>query len=127
VDVINSTFDGTGACAQIYLDASVSTATVRSTIRGSRFTNGYGGVGAESFAAGAVVNVSISNSEVARNNMGIYTTGSGAKVLASGNTVSHNATGMYQASSGVFETAGNNAVRNNGTNSSGTITNVGAM
>jgi hypothetical protein len=122
-DIADSTFDGNRNGVLALAFAFGGTAVARVSVRDSRAVgNQVFGFRADSNFASAV-SLSVSNSLVSSNSIGIGGANAGVKVWASGNTVSHNASsGLFNDNGAVFESAGNNAVRNNGAINSGTIT-----
>lgn len=119
VDIANSTFDGNAIGVVAFSDNA--SAVVNVSLRDSRVVRNQS-VGLHSQSnAGATVSVSASSNIVSNNVTGMLALGAGVKLWASGNTVSDNLnTGLVNAG-GVFESAGDNAVRNNGLNKNGPI------
>ncbi len=90
--------------------------------------SGMGSMAIESSTQGAgTVEVSVTNSRIEENNIGLYTFGAAAKLIASGNTVIRNGYGLYQGSTSVFETTSDNVVRDNSTNLFGSTTSFAKM
>lgn len=112
-DVAESSLDVNTANGLVALSAN-ATAAVKVSVRNSRSVQSAGSGAVSQSDAGGAVTLSISNSTIANNGVGILAQSSGSKVWASGNTVSDNTGVGLMNSLGIFETAGNNAVRNNG-------------
>jgi hypothetical protein len=118
-DIADSTLDGNGSGVDAWSLGAAS--VVKVSVRDSRIVRNSLGVHARS-DAGASVTLSASNNIISNNVDGMLAENAGSKLWASGNTVSDN-TGVGLANvGGLFESAGNNAVRNNSSNVSGTVT-----
>ncbi len=91
------------------------------SVRNSQVVRNKVGIASNAqFQVGVATTLSVSNNVISNNVIGVLAE-DGAKVWASGNTVSDNGTGL-QNDSAYFESARDNAVRNNGTDISGAIT-----
>lgn len=122
VDVADSTFDGNGQ-GIVALNAD-STSSVSVSVRESRMTKNFIGILANATAGTTgKTRVTASNNGISNNSTGIFANSASTRIWASGNTVSDNlGTGLTIASGAVIESAGNNAVRNNATDVQGTVT-----
>jgi len=120
ISVSGSTLEGSYVGAYAY--STAATATVTLAVRDSQLDrNDYGMYAAS--GAGAPVWMTASASLITgATQSGITVDGSGARVWATGNTVTANNYGLWMHNGGLFESAGNNAVRNNSANKFGTIT-----
>ncbi len=122
-DIADSTIDGNGT--GVFAGSIIASALAKVSVRDSQVVrNLQNGVIANSGIG--TTTLSVSNSIVSNNGLGILATGAGAKVWASGNTVSDNVTGLSNVGA-VFESAGDNAVRNNGTDTTGAITAISKL
>jgi hypothetical protein len=78
--------------------------------------------GVQSYALAGTAYVSVRNSHLADNYIGLDASGAGATLVASGNGVIGNFYGLLQSTSAVLESAADNEVRGNGTALIGSIT-----
>ncbi|MBI3147421.1 MAG: right-handed parallel beta-helix repeat-containing protein [Betaproteobacteria bacterium] len=78
--------------------------------------------GVQSYTLAGTAYVSVRNSHLADNYIGMDTGGAGATLVASGNGVIGNFYGLLQSASAVLESAADNEVRGNGTAVIGSIT-----
>ena len=147
VSVTRGVISASGGFAVYARGASAGTSTAIS-VSGSTLEGSYVGAYAYSTAATATVTLAVRDSQLDRNDYGMYAAsgagapvwmtasaslitgatqsgitvdGSGARVWATGNTVTASGIGVRATAGGVFESAGDTAVRNNGTNKRGTI------
>jgi hypothetical protein len=123
-DIAESTMDAN--LFGVVAHSSVGGALVKVSVRNSQLVrNSTAGAVAQSDASAATT-LSVSSNVISNNGTGIVATGAGAMVWASGNTVSDNGTGLSN-SSALLESASDNAVRNNDSNFSGTISPISKM
>ncbi len=117
-DITDSTMEGNNYGVAAW--GTTASAVVRVSVRDSLVVQNTVGLLARS-DAGGLTTLSASNNVISNNSSGMQATSSGARVWASGNTVSNNVTGLINTSA-LFESAGDNAVRNNDTDTAGAVT-----
>ena len=118
-DIADSTFSTNNY--GVYVESAASGAIVKVSVRDSQVNRNLNTGITASSATGSTVTVSASDNIISNNSTGILSEAPGARVWASGNTVSGNSTGL-QNSAGLLQSTGDNAVRNNTTQFTGGIT-----
>jgi hypothetical protein len=129
-DISDSKFSNVGS--PVVVEVNVANAPGSANVVNCRMTGGFAGAWLRSQTTGASGTLNVINSSISNSTFGIRSDVLGGSpslvVSVSGTDLSNNGVGLYQNGTGaVLESLSNNLVRNNGSNSSGTITPVGAM
>ena len=124
IDIADSTLSSNSN--GVYAFSINAGAVLKVSIRDSQVVaNPNYGVVVDSTASAAVT-ISVSNNIISNNNIGIAALSAGTRVVASGNTISNNGVGLSNAT-GLLESAVDNAIRNNNFQTLGTITTISKM
>jgi hypothetical protein len=99
-----------------------ASAEVRGSLSDVRL-DGNGGVGiAITKASGAAVAITVEDTQIEKNSVGLRSNGASAFILLAGSTIAHNTTGLQLLGGGKIVSSGNNTINFNATNGAPTST-----